>query len=138
MEKDKGQVNTLRKLELLAPAKNLECGMAAVDHGAAAVYIGASQFGARAAVGNSTDDIRRLCQYAHSYGVRIYVTVNTILYDAELDATRQLLRDLQETGVDAILVQDMGVLSLLPSLEEGQGEGALAARLGFQSCGTGP
>ena len=123
MEKDKGQVNTLRKLELLAPAKNLECGMAAVDHGADAVYIGASQFGARAAVGNSTDDIRQLCQYAHPYGVRIYVTVNTILYDAELDATRQLLRDLQETGVDAILVQDMGVLSLLPSLEEGQGVG---------------
>ena len=113
-------MNTPRKLELLAPAKNLECGKAAVDHGADAVYIGASQFGARAAVGNSIDDIRQLCQYAHPYGVRIYVTVNTILYDAELDATRQLLRDLQEAGVDAVLVQDMSVLSLLPSLGDGQ------------------
>ena len=116
-------MSTVTKLELLAPAKNLECGIAAVDHGADAVYIGASQFGARAAVGNSVDDIRQLCQYAHCYGVRIYVTVNTIIYDHELDATRNLLQDLQDAGVDAILVQDMGVLSLLPSLGEGQGVG---------------
>ena len=86
--------------------------MAAVNHGADAVYIGASQFGARAAVGNSTDDIRQLCQYAHRYGVRIYVTVNTILYDHELEATRRLLLDLQDAGADAILVQDMALLKL--------------------------
>ncbi len=108
----------MKKLELLAPAKNLECGMAAVDHGADAVYIGASQFGARAAVGNSTDDIRQLCDYAHRFGVRIYVTVNTILYDHELKQTEQLIHDLYEAQVDAILVQDMGILQMkLPPIE---------------------
>ena len=103
----------LTKLELLAPAKNLECGIAAIDHGADAVYIGAPHFGARAAVGNSVEDIRTLCQHAHQFSARVYVTVNTIIYDDELEATRQLLLELQEAGVDAILVQDMGLLSLL-------------------------
>lgn len=99
-------------LELLAPAKNLECGKAAVDHGADAVYIGAPRYGARAAVGNSIDDIRQLCQYAHPYDVKVYVTVNTILYDDELDDTQQMIADLYEAGVDAILVQDMAVLKM--------------------------
>ena len=99
-------------LELLAPAKNLECGIAAIDHGADAVYIGAPRFGARAAAGNSIDDIRQLCDYAHPFGVKVYVTVNTILYDDELEATRQLLHDLETAGVDAVLVQDMAVLQL--------------------------
>ena len=99
-------------LELLAPARDLQCGMAAVDHGADAVYIGAARFGARAAAGNSVEDIRRLCGYAHPFGVKVYVTVNTILYDDELDATRQLLQELTEAGVDAILVQDMAVLEM--------------------------
>jgi len=103
----------LRKLELLAPAKNLACGIAAVDHGADAVYIGAPRFGARAAVGNSVEDIRKLCEYAHPFGVRVYVTVNTILYDEELEATQKLLHELASAGVDAILVQDMGVLQML-------------------------
>ena len=104
-------------LELLAPAKNLECGIAAIDHGADAVYIGATRFGARAAAGNSVDDIRQLCDYARPYGVRVYVTVNTILYDDELDDTRRLLDELAEAGVDAILVQDMAlVCSLSPHL----------------------
>ena len=102
----------MRALELLAPAKNLECGIAAIDHGADAVYIGASRFGARVAAGNSVDDIRRLCDYAHPFGVKVYVTVNTILYDDELEATRQLLLELQQAGVDAILVQDMAVLEM--------------------------
>ena len=101
----------MRQLELLSPAKNLECGMAAIDHGADAVYIGASRFGARAAVGNSIDDIRRLCDYARPFGVKIYVTVNTILYDDELEATRQLIQELAQAGVNAILVQDMALLS---------------------------
>ncbi len=101
----------MTKLELLAPAKDLACGIAAVDHGADAVYIGARQFGARAAAGNSIDDISQLCQYAHQFSVRVYVTVNTILYDNELDATRQLLCELYEAGVDAILVQDMALLN---------------------------
>lgn len=99
-------------LELLAPAKNLACGMAAVDHGADAVYIGAQRFGARVAAGNSVEDIRQLCDYAHPYGVRVYVTVNTIIYDEELEETEQLIRQLEEIGVDAILVQDMGVLRM--------------------------
>ena len=103
----------MTSLELLAPAKNLACGIAAIDHGADAVYIGASRFGARSAAGNSIDDIRQLCEYAHPYGVKVYVTVNTILYDEELDDTRRLLKDLQETGVDAILVQDMAILEMM-------------------------
>jgi putative protease len=86
--------------------------MAAIDHGADSVYIGAPHFGARAAAGNSIEDIRRLCDYAHPFGVKVYVTVNTILYDDELEATRQLLLDLETAGVDAILVQDMAVLQL--------------------------
>ncbi len=102
----------MRKLELLAPAKNLECGIAAVDHGADAVYIGAPHFGARAAVGNSVEDIRQLCNYAHQFSVRIYVTVNTIIYDEELQETENLIKELYEAGVDAILVQDMGILGM--------------------------
>ena len=102
----------MRALELLAPAKNLECGIAAIDHGADAVYIGATRFGARAAVGNTVEDIHRLCDYAHTFGAKVYVTVNTILYDNELENVRQLLQELAEIGVDAILVQDMAVLQL--------------------------
>ena len=108
----------MTSLELLAPAKNLECGIAAIDHGADAVYIGAPRFGARAAVGNSVDDIRQLCQYAHQYGVRIYVTVNTIIYDSEMEATGALIRELAEARVDAILIQDMGLLSFTSSIPE--------------------
>lgn len=105
----------MTSLELLAPAKNLDCGIAAIDHGADAVYIGAPRFGARSAAGNSLEDISRLCDYAHPFGVKVYVTVNTILYDDELDDTRQLLQDLQTIGVDAVLVQDMGILELSSS-----------------------
>lgn len=100
-------------LELLAPARDLECGRAAIDHGADAVYIGAESFGARAAAGNSVDDIAELCRYAHRFGARVYVTVNTIIYDGELEATRQLLGQLDAAGADAILVQDMAVLGML-------------------------
>ena len=106
----------MRALELLAPAKNLEYGIAAIDHGADAVYIGASHFGARAAVGNSVEDIRKLCDYAHPFGVKVYVTVNTIIYDEELDQVRLLLQELNDAGVDAILVQDMAVLKLLQDI----------------------
>ena len=102
----------MRALELLAPAKNLECGIAAIDHGADAVYIGAQRFGARAAVGNSIDDIRRLCDYARPFGVKIYATVNTIVYDDEIDDVRQLIKNLEGAGVSAVLVQDMGILEM--------------------------
>ncbi len=101
-----------RKIELLAPAKNLACGLAAVDHGADAVYIGAPRFGARAAAGNSTDDIARLVEYAHIYNVRVYVTVNTILRDEELKDTEQLIGELWRMNVDALIVQDMSILRL--------------------------
>lgn len=100
-------------LELLAPAKNLACGIAAIDHGADAVYIGAPKFGARAAVGNSIEDIRALCDYAHQYGAKIYVTLNTIVYDEELEEAQRLIDRLAGIGVDAILVQDMGLLPFM-------------------------
>lgn len=106
----------IRTLELLAPAKNLECGIAAIDHGADAVYIGADHFGARAAAGNSTDDIARLCSYAHQFGARVYVTVNTIVYDNEIDSVRRLLKRIGEAGADAILVQDMALVSMLSDI----------------------
>ena len=101
-----------RKIELLAPAKNLECGIAAIDHGADAVYIGAPRFGARAAAGNSLEDIAELVRYAHLYRVRIYVTLNTILKDEELPETERMIWDLYRAGVDALIVQDMGLLGL--------------------------
>ncbi|MBE6275112.1 MAG: U32 family peptidase [Bacteroides sp.] len=101
-----------RKIELLAPAKNLECGIAAIDHGADAVYIGAPRFGARAAAGNSLEDIAELVKYAHLYNVRIYVTLNTILKDEELPETEKMIWELYRIGVDALIVQDMGLLSL--------------------------
>ena len=110
----------MRTLELLAPAKNLECGIAAIDHGADAVYIGAPKFGARAAASNSIEDIRQLCDYAHQYHARVHVTVNTIIYDSEIKDTLLMIRQLQSAGVDALLLQDMGVLFAL------QGEGPLA------------
>ena len=111
----------MRTLELLAPAKNLECGIAAIDHGADAVYIGAPRFGARAAAGNSLEDIRQLCHYAHQYQAKVHVTVNTIIYDSELNDTLDMIRDLQEAGVDALLLQDMGVLYAL----QGKGPSAV-------------
>lgn len=109
--------NGLRKIELLAPAKNLECGIAAIDHGADAVYIGAAQFGARQTAGNSTDDIAELTRYAHQFGAVVYVTVNTIVYEKELAALEHLLKQLVEMGVDAILVQDMAVLEIYKKLK---------------------
>ena len=101
-----------RPIELLAPAKNLECGIEAINHGADAVYIGAPRFGARVAAGNSLADIEALVQYAHLYNVRIYVTVNTILRDDELKETEAMIWDLYRVGVDALIVQDMGLTQL--------------------------
>lgn len=109
--------NGLRKIELLAPAKNLECGIAAIDHGADAVYIGAAQFGARQTAGNSTEDIAELTRYAHLFGAAVYVTVNTIVYEKELAALEHLLKQLVEMGVDAILVQDIAVLEIYKKLK---------------------
>lgn len=105
-------------LELLSPARNLECGIAAIDHGADAVYIGAERFGARQAAGNPVGDIAELCKYAHTFGAKVYVTVNTIIYDDELKGTEELIWRLYDVGVDAILVQDMGILEMnLPPID---------------------
>lgn len=103
----------MRLLELLSPAKNLECGISAIDHGADAVYIGARKYGARAAAGNSVEDIAELCRYAHRYDAKVYATVNTIIYDQEMSDTLALCEELSQAGVDALLVQDMGLLTLL-------------------------
>ena len=100
------------KIELLSPAKNLEVGIAAINHGADAVYIGPSQFGARVAAGNSIEDIARLVEYAHKYYARVYVTLNTILKDDELEPARLLVNDLYNVGVDALIVQDMALLQM--------------------------
>ena len=98
-----------RKIELLAPAKNLETGIAAINHGADAVYIGAAQFGARRAAGNSTEDIAKLVEYAHLFGVKVYVTINTIIYDDEIAEVESLIAELYNAGVDALIVQDMSI-----------------------------
>ena len=99
-------------LELLAPARTAEIGKAAIDCGADAVYIAGPAFGARAAAGNSVEDIRELCSYAHRFGVRIYATVNTILYEDELKAAEELVRQLASAGVDALIVQDPAVIEM--------------------------
>ena len=105
-------------IELLAPAKNLECGIEAIRHGADAVYIGAPKYGARAAAGNSLDDLRQLAEYAHQYGARVYVTLNTIIYDDELAEVERLAWDLYRIGIDALIVQDMALFTMkLPPIE---------------------
>ena len=85
--------------------------MAAIDHGADAVYIGASRFGARQSAGNSVEDIGKLCEYAHRYGATVHVTINTIIYNDEFEETMALVRELVDVGVDAFLLQDMGLMS---------------------------
>ena len=87
-----------RSIELLSPAKDLICGREAINHGADAVYIGAPKFGARAAAGNTLDDIRQLCDYAHLYSARIYVALNTILKEEELAEAEQMIWQLYEAG----------------------------------------
>jgi 23S rRNA 5-hydroxycytidine C2501 synthase len=99
-------------LELLSPAKTVEIGREAVLHGADAVYIGGPMFGARAKAENSVADIAGLVQFAHRYGSRIFVTLNTILHDAELEPARKLIHEYWDAGVDALIVQDMGILEL--------------------------
>ena len=99
----------MRPLELLAPARNIDIGIAAIDCGADAVYIAGPGFGARQAAGNSLEDIASLCAYAHRFGVRIFLTVNTIVYDCELEEVHALMLAAQEAGVDAFIVQDLAL-----------------------------
>ncbi len=100
-------------LELLAPARDINIGIAAIDCGADAVYMAGPAFGARLAAGNSIEDIRTLCNYAHRFGARIFVTLNTILYDGEIDRAFQMALDCEEAGADALIVQDFALLTLL-------------------------
>lgn len=106
MEEPARQKMETRRIELLSPARDVDCGMAAIDHGADAVYIGAARFGARAAAGNSLEDIARLKDYARPFGVKIYVTLNTLLNPAELPEVRAMVSALEDIGVDALIVQD--------------------------------
>ena len=106
----------MRMLEVLAPARTAEIGIAAIDCGADAVYIAGPAFGARQAAGNSVEDIARLCTYARQFGVRIYATVNTLLEPEEIPEARQLVKALEQAGVDALIVQDPTVLSMSDSL----------------------
>ena len=99
-------------IELLTPAKNLICGRAAISHGADAIYIGGPKFGAREDAGNSLQDIEKLVEEAQVFGVKVYVALNTILYDSELEDARQQIRNLYEIGVDALIIQDMGILEM--------------------------
>jgi 23S rRNA 5-hydroxycytidine C2501 synthase len=105
-------MNGTNRLELLSPAKDLECGIAAINCGADAVYIGAPKFGARAAAGNSIEDIQKLVEYAHKFWVKVYVTINTILYDNELESVQDLIKKLYVIGVDAIIFQDMAIFKM--------------------------
>ena len=102
----------MRQLELLAPARDLQIGIAAIDCGADAVYIAGPQFGARQAAGNEISDIKLLCDYAHKFGARIFITLNTIIYDSELEDAYRFMLDVQEAGADAIIVQDMAIIAM--------------------------
>jgi putative protease len=128
-------MNTIRPIELLSPAKDLACGIEAINHGADAVYIGAPKFGARAAAGNTLEDIQTLCAYAHRFRVKIYVALNTILTDEELPEAEKLIWELYEAGVDALIVQDMGITQLnLPDMAlhaSTQTDNRTAARVRF-------
>lgn len=102
----------MTKLELLAPARDAEIGRQAILHGADAVYIGGPTHGARASASNSIEDIARLADFAHQYGAKVYATVNTIVYEQELLAVEKTIRQLHHAGVDALIVQDLGILRL--------------------------
>ena len=105
-------MKTNRKIELLAPARDADVGIEAVRHGADAVYIGAPTFSARAAAGCSVSDIGRLVQFAHQYRARVLVALNTLLRDDELEEARRMAWQLYDAGVDAFIVQDLGLLAV--------------------------
>ncbi|MCE1190018.1 MAG: U32 family peptidase [Ignavibacteria bacterium] len=101
-----------KNIELLAPARDCASGIAAIEYGADAVYIGAPRFGARVAAGNSLDDISRLIEYAHLFHAKVYITLNTVLYDNELDEVQSVIMELDQAGIDALIIQDMGILQM--------------------------
>jgi putative protease len=101
-----------RHLELLSPAKNADYGIEAINHGADAVYIGGPAYGARAKAPNTVADIERLVKHAHHYHAEVFVTLNTIFHDNELEGAREIVQQLYEIGTDALIVQDMGLLEM--------------------------
>ena len=105
-------MKTVRRIELLAPAKNVEIGQQAILHGADAVYIGAPRFGARSTAGNSITDLARLIDFAHRFDARVYITLNTILRDDELRDAERLIHELYKIESDALIIQDMGITRL--------------------------
>lgn len=131
----------MKKIELLAPAKNLECGTAAINAGADAVYIGAGRFGARAAAGNSIEDIEVLARYAHQYFARVYVAINTLIYGDETAEVEALCRSAAEAGADALIIQDLGILEMnlpkdLPLIASTQADCYTPERIKFlEKCG---
>ena len=104
------------RVELLAPARNISIGIAAIDCGADAVYIAGPAFGARHSAGNEVGDIGALCDYAHRFGARVFITFNTILFDGETARAEQMLKDLKAVGVDALIVQDLSVVEMASRL----------------------
>lgn len=102
----------MNKIELLLPAKNAQTGIVAINHGADAVYVGAPKFGARQCAANDLQDVKKLVDYAHVYGSKVYVTLNTVLFDEELEEVRSLIHALYNIGVDALIIQDLGILKL--------------------------
>jgi len=125
----------IKEIELLAPAKNLSTGMAAVNAGADAVYIGASKFGARTAASNSLEEIEKLIEYAHQFKVKVYITVNTILRDDELKEANDLIWKLYDLKADGIIIQDMGILEMdlppIPLIASTQTDNYLLERIKF-------
>lgn len=102
-------MSKIREIELLSPAKDAECAFQAILHGADAVYIGAPKFGARASAGNDLSDIKSVVQFAHKWKVKVYVALNVIIYENEFDEVRNLIFELWNIGVDALIIQDMGI-----------------------------
>jgi putative protease len=125
----------IREIELLAPAKNLTTGIAAINAGADAIYIGASKFGARRAASNSLEEIGKLIDYAHQFRVKVYVTINTILYDSELKEVSDLIWQLYDLKTDGIIIQDMGILEMdlppIPLIASTQTDNYLLERVKF-------
>ena len=111
-EKSYKTSNKIFETELLAPAKDINCAITAINCGADAIYVGAAAFGARKKAGNSIEDIKKIVEYAHLFNVKIYVTVNTVIFDDELKEVEKLINELYEAGVDALIIQDLGILKL--------------------------
>ena len=113
MENTKQQLRTeVRRLELLAPAQNKDCALCAINYGADSIYIGANLFGARKNASNPLSDIEEIINYAHKFGVKVYITLNTILDNPELDTAGKLINKLHSMHADGIIFQDMAILNM--------------------------